>query len=613
MIANSRALAQELASRGFSLLCSELGYSKSHELIVDLQGEDAVAATKLLNDAGIFVNPQDLPDNTVQTGTTGLRLGTQVLSRRGFKEEDMAKVAQAFHDVLMRKKDPSEVSCIVAAQSQEIAAGVGTGISFTFDHVVLPDGYRNDRRQAFLNVNRKQASRKIIVTETPYHNAQSLLVSLLEHHENASNAFDLVASNSYCSREVRNVMGSTLMNSYCIGLPGARFYGGCSKIDHIESKTRAILCELFGAKFCEVQLISGMLANIAAYNAMLPHNGCTVMASPPKHGGHYSHNTGGPLTRLFGANVVQTPWNPATYNVDLKALPLALATHKPTLLILGWSEMLFEHDLKAIRAMCDVHGTRIMYDMSHVAGLVAGGVFQKDMMKYSDIVASSTGKSFHSADHGIVLTNDESLMPKVREAVMPLLTSNTHFHETAALCMTLLEMKANGLAYAEQVVANTQALAGELVKCGFTLLCPELGYSKSHELIVNLLGKNAGTATKALNAAGIFVNPQDLPTDTAASGPTGLRLGTQVLTRRGFTEKHMADIAVAMADVLKNNVPSPKVSEFVMTKNSEFKGTERFTFTDLDLQTESTTRAGNPRWRESIVKVLNDASIHSVV
>ena len=122
-----------------------------------------------------------------------------------------------------------------------------------------------------------------------------------------------------------------------------------------------------------------------------------------------------------------------SYNVDIQLLPLAMQTHKPTLLILGWSEMLFEHDLPTIRKICDEYGCKLMYDMSHVAGLVAGGVFQTDMMKYADAVASSTGKSLHSADHGLVVYNDTSLTPKIREAVMPLLTSNTHFHETAPL------------------------------------------------------------------------------------------------------------------------------------------------------------------------------------
>jgi len=250
--------------------------------------------------------------------------------------------------------------------------------------------------------------------------ANCLFQAIASHQERASqSSFDLVASNSYCSPEVRSIMSSALMNSYCIGLPGNRFYGGCKEIDEIEQLTRALVCEVYGAKYCEVQLLSGMMANIAAYNAMLPHVGCTVMASPAKHGGHYSHNTGGPLSRLFGANVVETPWDKSKYNVDLEALPLAMQTHKPSLLILGWSEMLFEHDLLAIRKVCDEHACKILYDMSHVAGLIAGGIFQPDVLQHADIVTSSTGKSLHSSDHGIVLYNDPSLTLKIREAVMP--------------------------------------------------------------------------------------------------------------------------------------------------------------------------------------------------
>lgn len=156
---------------------------------------------------------------------------------------------------------------------------------------------------------------------------------------------------------------------------------------------------------------------------------------------------------------------------------------------------------------------QILYDMSHVAGLIAGGVFQPDMMKYADIVTSSTGKSLHSSDHGLVLYNDESLTPKIREAVMPLLTSNTLFHETAALCMTMLEMQTHGEDYGKQVVANSRALARELTKRNFTLLCSELGFSESHELIVDLrdLRVSGPEATKRLDEAGICQSPRAPP------------------------------------------------------------------------------------------------------
>lgn len=194
------------------------------------------------------------------------------------------------------------------------------------------------------------------------------------------------------------------------------------------------------------------------------------------------------------------------------------------------------------------------------------------MMKYADIVASSTGKSLHSADHGIVLYNDPKYSPKIREAVMPLLTSNTHFHETAALCMTLMEMQAFGPEYAKQVVANTKALAKELVRQKFTLLCPDLGYSTSHEVIVDLEGLSGAKATKMLDSAGIFVNPQDLAEDTVSTGATGLRLGTQVLTRRGFKEKDMAAVARAMSDVLRKNRDSESVKENVVKKCADVQG-----------------------------------------
>ena len=394
--------------------------------------------------------------------------------------------------------------------------------------------------------------------------AVGLLLDDVEKHQNHQlHSFDLVASNTFCSTEIKKIMCSGLINSYCIGLPGNRFYGGCRVIDKIECKTRELVCQVFGAKYCEVQFLSGMMANIAAYNVLLPQTGCTVMASPSKHGGHYSHNTKGPLTRLFGANVVQTPWDEHTYNVDVDALPLAMATHKPCLLILGWSEMLFEHDLPAIRKICDEHSCKIMYDMSHVAGLVAGGVFQSDMMQYADIVTSSTGKSLHAADHGLILYNDPSFTPKIRESVIPLLTSNTHFHETAALCMAMLEVQNYGSQYGVQVVANTKALGKELDKRGFKLLCADIGYSNSHELIIDLEGESGVQRTRLLDAAGVFVNPQDLPWDTVTSGPTGLRLGTQVLTRRGFRERHMVLVADALARVLKKHESVTSVSRYV--------------------------------------------------
>ena len=391
--------------------------------------------------------------------------------------------------------------------------------------------------------------------ESPQVMSKILFEAINDYNENSLSSFDLVAGNTFVSNAVRNVMSSMLCNSYCNGTPGSRLFGGCEEIDRIEIMTKDLICHMFKCNYCEVQLLSGMLANIAAYHAMLPETGAVVMACSAKHGGHYSHNRGGPLTRFFGATVVETPWVSNTYNVDIEKLDEAMGKDKPHLLILGWSEILFEYDLPTIRKVCDKHHCKLMYDMSHVAGLIAGGVFQPDVMCYADIVTSSTGKSLHSADHGIILYNDQTLTPKIREAVMPLLTSNTHFHETAALAMTMMEWKEFGNSYAKQVVANTKALSAALSRRGFTVLCEENDYSNTHQILVSLEmnGKvimSGQEATLKLDKANIRTNPQELPTDTGESGATGLRFGTQVLTRRGFKEADMILVADAIYEAL---------------------------------------------------------------
>ena len=158
------------------------------------------------------------------------------------------------------------------------------------------------------------------------------------------------------------------------------------------------------------------------------------------------------------------------------------------------------------------------------------------------------------------------------------MTSNTHFHETAALYMTLLEMQSFGAKYAAQVVANTKALAKELTARNFKLLCADLDFSNTHEVIVDLEGMSGAEATRMLDAANIFVNPQDLPSDTPQKEATGLRLGTQVLTRRGFKEADMASVAHAMHEILHSIKTAAVVRDKVAQKCSTFGSTTSYTF-----------------------------------
>jgi glycine hydroxymethyltransferase len=370
------------------------------------------------------------------------------------------------------------------------------------------------------------------------------------HNRFVADRVDLIASNSWVSHFVRMTLASSLPNNYCIGLPGNRLYGGCSYIDMLEREVIRLARGLFAMNEVVVQFLSGMQANIGAFNAILKP-GDTVVSAQARHGGHYSHGMNGPL-RFYSPRIVPIPFDESNYNIDVEKLADVMAEEKPKLLLVGWSEFLFPHDLPALRKLCDEHGTRLMYDMSHVAGLVAGGVFQADLGQYADIVTSSTGKSLHAPDHGIVLFNDPALKEGVLDAVMPLLTSNTHPQEMAALGIALAEHEKFGAAYATQVVRNAQALGAALAARSRKVLYPELGFTQSHTILMQV--PSPDLAVSLLDRAGILANACPLPWDEDGH-PTGLRLGTQVVTRRGMVEAEMEQIADAVDQVLSGANP----------------------------------------------------------
>lgn len=376
-------------------------------------------------------------------------------------------------------------------------------------------------------------------------NIRNMLTIAEGHDRYMQDRIDLIASNTYVSRCARLVMGSALTNNYTVGSPGNRLFGGCAYIDLLEREVTSLARRVFGMPRVNAQFLSGMQANTAAYHALL-EPGDTVVSAATHHGGHYSHTAKGPL-RWFNARVVPAPFDTAAFNLDLDPLETVFAREHPRLLIVGWSEFLFPHPLAPLRDLCDQYGVKLLYDMSHVAGLIAGGVFQPDVAQFADVVTTSTGKSLHAPDHGLVLFNDESLDKPLREAVMPLLTSNTHPQEMGGLGVALAEANAFGREYARQVVRNAQALGAALSARGVGALYGEHGYTQSHTVLVEHPAPEMAVAL--LDRAGVLCNACELPWDVAGQ-PTGLRFGTQVLTRRGLGEAQMATIAEVVARVL---------------------------------------------------------------
>jgi glycine hydroxymethyltransferase len=285
-----------------------------------------------------------------------------------------------------------------------------------------------------------------------------------------------------------------------------------------------------------------MQANIAAYDAVL-QPGDSVITTPCRHGGHYSHNKDGPL-RLYRPRLLPIPFDEHTYNIDTQGLYSLIRKEQPKLLVIGWSEFLFPHPLSQIREVCDKYGTRIMYDMSHVAGLIAGGEFQADAGRMADIVSSSTGKSLHAPDHGLCLYNDDHLTGAINRAVQPLLTSNTHPHEIAALGVALVEMKTFGKDYAKQVIQNAKSLGRSLANKGVHVLYGSQGYTESHTILVQLKDTRSKDYVRLLDQAGITVNLCALPWDKEGQ-ETGLRLGISSVIVEGL------DVSMVFNELVK--------------------------------------------------------------
>jgi len=410
---------------------------------------------------------------------------------------------------------------------------------------------------------------------------------------------DLVASNSWISSFARLTMSSYLSNVYCMGMPGQRSSMGSSFIDMIERDVINLATELIGCPNVICQFLSGMQANIAAYHAVLKP-GDKVVSSPSKHGGHFSHHLNGPL-EFFKPQVLHAPFDPDTYNIDVGSLEALFEKENPKLLIVGWSGFPFAYPLKEIRKLCDAYDVRLLYDMSHVAGLVAGGVFQPEVGELADIITTSTGKSMHAPDHGLLFYNREEYEPELVRAATQLLTSNAHPQELAAVGIALAELKAFGPEYAKQVVQNTKTLGKALTERGVKALYADQGYSDSHTLLLEY--ENADSAINVFDNAGITLNACQLPWDKEGQR-SGLRIGTQVVTRRGLGEHEMIRVADAIARILvQGENPAQIRYELVLPLARAFQGVAYSFDEEFPL---------DPSWQESAYQPDQMANVEAL-
>ena len=399
---------------------------------------------------------------------------------------------------------------------------------------------------------------------TPREMYRQVFDDLQRHHRWFQNAIPLIASENIPSPAVREALASDFGNRYAEGWPGERVYAGCTYIDNVEVICAKSARALFRAQFADVRPISGVVANLAVYSAF-SKPGDTMLAPSIPAGGHISHGKrehSGTAGLVHGLDIEFFPFDPLEMNIDVDATKKKVrqlkGSKRPKIAMFGGSLFLFPHPVKELSEFLKGYGMHINYDGAHVAGLIAGGTFQDPLREGADTFTASTHKTLFGPQGGMVLGRKEHADP-IKKAVFPGLTSSHHIHHMAAKAIAYAEALKFAEPYAKQVVANAKALAEALSAEGFKVLGESNGFTKSHQVAVDVLKySDGGKVEKALEMANIIVNRQLIPGDIKAGRhylhPGGIRLGVAEVTRLGMKGDEMKRIAELIRQVVIDRV-----------------------------------------------------------
>lgn len=396
-----------------------------------------------------------------------------------------------------------------------------------------------------------------------------------QERERQKAAVNLIASENYVSAEVLKALGSELVNKYAEGYPGRRYYGGNEVIDQIEEECQKRALKLFKLKekdwAVNVQPLSGSPANLAVYLALVKP-GDKIMGMSLDHGGHLTHghkvSISGKIWRQVAYGV-----NRETEQLDYGEIEKTAKREKPALIVAGYTAYSRKVDWKKFRQIADGVGAILMVDMSHLAGLVAGGVYPSPF-PYADVVTTTTHKTLRGPRAALIFSarrppknfpvikgksvlgrSPRSINELIDKAVFPGIQGGPHVNQIAAVAVALGEtMKPEFKTYAKQVVKNAKVLAGELKKLGWRIVS---GGTDSHLFLVDTWldgkGLSGQEASEKLERAGIIVNKNAIPFDTRPpADPSGIRLGTAAETTRGKGEKEMIKLAQKIDRILRS-------------------------------------------------------------
>ncbi|MFX1446498.1 MAG: serine hydroxymethyltransferase [Promethearchaeota archaeon] len=408
---------------------------------------------------------------------------------------------------------------------------------------------------------------------------------LIEHNELFNNSIPLIASENVTSPAVDEACNSDFSHRYAEGWVGERVYAGCKYIDIIENICMELAKEYFKCVHADVRPVSGVVANLAMYNAFTSENNGKMLIMPIPKGGHISHapkftKSGmaiyGTAGTVRGLNVEYMAFNNDEMNIDPDATAKIIREFKPEMVLFGGSVFLFPHPVRELSEIAKEVGAYVGYDAAHVAGLIGSGYFQDPLREGADAMTMSTHKTLPGPQHGTLVSNREDLVDILKPCMFPALLSNHHLHNVAGLAITLAEMIEFGKDYHKDVINNAKALGQALYERGINVLMEHKGFTESHQIVVDITNFEkkiglGGDIERLVEEANIIINRNLLPWDIAQGrhykNPGGLRLGTSEVTRLGMGKSEMVDIAEFFKDLLIDKKDPKKVRKEV----AEFK------------------------------------------
>ncbi|MDI3336717.1 aminotransferase class I/II-fold pyridoxal phosphate-dependent enzyme [Defluviimonas aestuarii] len=345
-----------------------------------------------------------------------------------------------------------------------------------------------------------------------------------------------------------------------LGYPGDKYEMGLEAIEEIEVIAAELAAEIFDARYAEIRVFSGAMANLYGFMA-LTKPGDAIIAPPATIGGHVTHHNAG-CAGLYGLVTHPAPVNADGYTIDLDGLAALAHEVRPNLITVGGSLNLFEHPVAEVRAIADEVGAKVLFDAAHQCGIIAGRAWKNPLAEGAHLMTMSTYKSLGGPAGGLIVTNDAGIAEALDHIAFPGMTANFDAGRTAALALSLLDWRDHGAAYASRMIAVSRALAQALADEGLPVFAAGQGFTRSHQFAIEAAAFGGGqAASKTLRKAGFLACGIGLPLAEVPGDLNGLRIGTPELVRRGVTEAHAPELARLIAAALRSNDPASLAAE----------------------------------------------------